>query len=88
MKVNHVGPKDPLSVGKKLLIPDGSARGNSAAQVVRKVRYKVLRGDSLSRIASKFNVSIQDITKWNNLDSSRYLQPGEGLLLYVNVLGN
>lgn len=84
MRNNHIGPKDTLSVGTTLKIP-GVAK--QQRQVTRKVHYKVRRGDSLSRIASKFNVSIQQISNWNKLDSKRYLQPGQGLLLYVNVIG-
>ncbi len=84
MRNNHLGPKDTLAVGHKLTIP---GTGSSKRQVTRKVHYKVRKGDSLSRIASKFNVSVGQISNWNKLDSKRYLQPGQGLLLYVNVVG-
>ena len=90
MRNNHLGPKDTLSVGKTLRIP-GTAMGaqvhNETRRVTRKVHYRVRKGDSLDRIANKFNVSIKQITNWNKLDARRYLQPGQGLLLYVNVLG-
>ncbi len=83
MRHNHLGPKDTLSVGKKLSIPGtGKVR-----KVVRKVRYKVRSGDSLARIANKFNVTVSQITNWNRLDRKRFIQPGQGLLLYVNVVG-
>ena len=87
MKLNHIGPKDPLSVGATLKLPGIAPTSWSAKQVTRKVRYKVRRGDSLARIASKFNVSIAQISRWNALDPAKYLQPGQGLLLYVNVTG-
>ena len=84
MRNNHLGPKDTLSVGKTLKIPGTTT---AKRKVTRKVHYKVRRGDSLSRIASKFNVSSTQIANWNKIDSKRYLQPGQGLLLYVNVIG-
>lgn len=84
MRNNHLGPKDTLSVGKTLKIP---AAKDAKRKVTRKVHYKVRRGDSLARIASKFNVSVKQIANWNKLDTARYLQPGQGLLLYVNVIG-
>jgi membrane-bound lytic murein transglycosylase D len=84
MRNNHLGPKDTLSVGKTLKIPGTTA---VTRKVTRKVHYKVRKGDSLARIAGKFNVSINQIANWNKLDAKRYLQPGQGLLLYVNVLG-
>jgi membrane-bound lytic murein transglycosylase D len=89
MKMNHVGPKDYLRVGQKLTLPEGTqvaaAYPVSREAQIRKVRYGVRKGDSLARIAGKFNVRVKDIVSWNNLDASRYLQPGQKLLLYVNV---
>jgi membrane-bound lytic murein transglycosylase D len=43
----------------------------------------VREGDSLSRIAGKFNVSVDDIIDWNALDPGAYLKPGQELKLYV-----
>ncbi len=85
MRNNHLGPKDPLAVGRELKIPgvDSTER-----KVTRTVRYKVRKGDSLARIAQKFNVSVKQIASWNQLDIRRYLQPGQGLTLYVNVLAD
>lgn len=45
--------------------------------------YLVRAGDSLSRIAGKFNVSVEDLIDWNSLDPSAYLKPGQELKLYV-----
>jgi membrane-bound lytic murein transglycosylase D len=84
MIANHVGPKDPLSVGRVLTLPGLT----ETAKIVRTVRYKVRRGDSLDRIANKFNVSITEIVRWNSLDAKKYLQPGQGLVLHVNVVGS
>ena len=85
MTVNQIGPKDPLQIGQVLKIP--GAAMSSAPEVTKKLRYKVRRGDSLSRIASKFDVTVKDITRWNDLDRGKYLQPGQGLLLFINVAG-
>jgi membrane-bound lytic murein transglycosylase D len=53
--------------------------------IMRTLTYTVRNGDSLSRIADKFNVKISDITKWNSLNGKRYLQPGQRLKLHVDV---
>ncbi len=82
MRANHIGPKEVLRVGQKLTIP-GSA--NASNSVIRTVKYGVRRGDSLARIASKFNVSVREISQWNQLNTSDYLQPGQSLKLYVDV---
>lgn len=45
--------------------------------------YRVRKGDSLSRIAGRFNVSVDDIIAWNALDPNDYLKPGQELKLFV-----
>ena len=53
--------------------------------VMRTVTYTVRKGDSLARIANKFNVEIKQITKWNQLNTKKYLQPGQKLKLFIDV---
>jgi membrane-bound lytic murein transglycosylase D len=57
----------------------------SKDKTVRTVHYTVRSGDSLSRIAQKFSVSIADLRRWNNLSRNKYLQPGQNLKLHVDV---
>ncbi|HAD08390.1 MAG TPA: lytic transglycosylase [Porticoccaceae bacterium] len=47
-----------------------------------KVNYKVRAGDSLYKIAKKFNVAVTEIVKWNALKKRSILHPGQRLLLY------
>ena len=47
------------------------------------LKYTVRKGDSLSRIADKFNIRVSDIRKWNKL--GKYLQPGQKLKLFVDI---
>jgi membrane-bound lytic murein transglycosylase D len=91
---NGMAPRDPLAVGRDLVIwLDGSQVGLYGAMAVqpsvedriRRVNYVVRRGDSLSRIANRFNVNVRQITRWNDLNPERYLQPGQRLVLFVDV---
>lgn len=99
-KWNSMAPTDPIKPGQKLKIwttaPSSqtsskaspqAAPGNNAG-IIRKVSYKVRSGDSLARIAQKFRVSIKDITRWNQISTAKYLQPGQSLTLYVDVTNN
>lgn len=76
-----------IHAGDTLLIPHGDDWGQSLAlaesQPKQQRGYRVRRGDSLSRIAGKFQVKIKDIIAWNALDPNKYLQPGQRLKLYV-----
>lgn len=85
-KWNGMAPGDTLRLGKDLVIWKPSTSTQKASSgIVKKVTYTVRNGDSLSRIADKFNVRVSDISKWNNLNAKRYLQPGQKLRLHVDV---
>ena len=78
-----------IRAGKTLMIPKGSAWASSLAMATTDKAatargYRVRQGDSLYRIAGKFNVSINDIISWNALKPDRHLQPGQKLTLYVS----
>jgi len=54
--------------------------------VIRKVNYRVRRGESLSLIADKFNLSVNKIKGWNeSLNGRKYIQPGDKITLFVDV---
>ena len=87
---NGMAPIDTLRVGQKLVIWSKSAAPTAvAAQQVaprnslQTLRYTVRKGDSLYLIASKFNIQVSDIKRWNRV--GKYLQPGQKLKLYVDV---
>ncbi len=90
-KWNNMAPKDILRPGQSLMVwvkPGAGDNTSSSSStdnrdVVKKVGYVVRNGDSLYRIANKFNLRINDIKKWNVV--SKYLQPGDRLTLYVDV---
>lgn len=83
---NNLGTTDVLREGQKLVIWSKTKKSaNSSRQLIRKVFYKVRRGDSLARISQKFNLLISDIEGWNGINRKTYLQPGQSLKLYVDV---
>lgn len=87
---NGMAPGDPLLPGKKLVLWSKAPRYAVASTqrdrtMVRKVGYHVRKGDSLAAIASRFSVNVSDIASWNDLNTARYLQPGQSLVLYVDI---
>ena len=88
---NGMAPGDPLHPGRELVIwskvkqPKTVASSARSKAMVRKVGYRVRKGDSLSTIASRFSVNVRDIASWNDLNTNRYLQPGQSLVLYVDI---
>jgi membrane-bound lytic murein transglycosylase D len=97
-KWNGMAPKDVLKPGKKLLIWS-KANKNSVVSpaiqlpppfaqkrdMVKRIGYRVRKGDSLAKIANKFSVSINNLVTWNKLNKKRYLQPGQKLTIYIDL---
>ncbi len=78
-----------LRPGDTLLVPStigGRKQAKSDKVRLRRVNYEVKNGDSLSRIAARFAVKTAQIVSWNQLNKSRYLQPGQRLTIYVNPI--
>jgi membrane-bound lytic murein transglycosylase D len=93
-KWNGMAPTDILRPGKELLIfgkrEDTAtlalASTPSRKEVIRKVNYRVRKGESLALIANKFNLSVGSVKKWNaKLGNKKYIQPGDRVTLYVDV---
>ena len=60
--------------------------GGSHAAVDRrssKLTYKVRRGDTLSEIADRYNVTVRELMTWNRLRQSSSLRTGQRLVLYA-----
>ncbi len=83
---NNKSPRDALSIDEKLVVWTNSAQTMQRQDKITRIQYRVRQGDSLAKIADKFKVKVNDIVKWNQLDSKRYLQPGQALTLHVNVM--
>ena len=95
-RANGMQPGDPLRAGQHLrmvaasrtrvsasadtetAVDSGAATGGSSRQVT----YTVRSGDTLSRIAHVFQVSVAQIVSWNQL-SQTALAPGQHLQIHV-----
>lgn len=73
----HLQPGQILKVpgSKTEKIQPSSATSASVA------RHKVIKGDSLDRIARKYKIKLVDLLKWNQLQADSKLKPGQ--LLYL-----
>jgi membrane-bound lytic murein transglycosylase D len=85
---NAMAPGDTLSIGKELAVwPDDplAPPPQTATNQIRRVNYVVRRGDSLSSIAGRFRVTVPKLLEWNSISASGYLQPGQRLVMFVDV---
>jgi membrane-bound lytic murein transglycosylase D len=84
---NGISSKSHISAGQRLSIHTNVsskqrvAKSKKGGKDVQKISYKVKKGDTLSSIGRRYNVSVKQIKRWNG--SSSHLQPGQGLVLFV-----
>jgi membrane-bound lytic murein transglycosylase D len=83
---NHMSPRDTLKVGQKLIVWAKESHPNQVNKnhTVKKVHYRIQKGDTLSHIAHKFKVSIRHLKEWNSMQSNQ-LRAGKVLQVYVDV---
>lgn len=74
---NNLGTTTDLRPGQKLVVKDSVANKSAAsgAKSRTSASYVVRNGDNLWDIARRHNVSVQQLTDWNNLREKK-LQPG------------
>ena len=83
---NSMSTQDILNIGRELVVwSDSPVFVPAANQRIRRVTYTVRQGDSLYRISTQFRVSVADLLQWNNISPERFLQPGQQLILFVDV---
>lgn len=80
---NGMKANTTLSVGQVLKIPGVATLASSNPDSAPQTTYVVKSGDTLSRIAKQFRVSMADLLGWNSLKSSHVLKPGQRLVMYT-----
>lgn len=86
---NHLSAQTALQLGQKLTVwttnnVNWSKSNNTAASSSRNnmIYYTIRAGDSLARIAHKYNVSLQKLMFWNTALQPTHLMPGKQLVIY------
>jgi membrane-bound lytic murein transglycosylase D len=80
---NNITLKTALIPGRKLTIKSVNPQLASASSV-RLISYVVGKGDTLTQISRKFNVSVVDLRKSNASMLARGLQPGQKLKIIID----
>jgi type II secretory pathway predicted ATPase ExeA/LysM repeat protein len=90
---NDLARADVLQVGRRLVIQGPTDRGSTRVAASPKepalplagqerVDYRVRRGDTLYGIAQRFDVTVADLTRWNELANNGHLLAGQRLVIY------
>lgn len=86
---NLIHPKQSLLIAVALVKPAALPMNPMLAAAQKssthRLTYTVRRGDSLARIADRFNVTISAIADWNDVDPTDVLKPGQRLVLHISA---
>jgi membrane-bound lytic murein transglycosylase D len=89
-RLNGMSPSDTLRAGQKLVLNTRGAssgkKSSGSSGSSRQVSYKVRSGDTLSRIAQVFGVTVSDLVNWNGISRQSTLRPGQRLTVNVRRL--
>jgi membrane-bound lytic murein transglycosylase D len=78
---NNLERNAALGAGEKLIIPATQPQSEIKRRLVS---YRVHRGDTFLGIADRFNVSADDLRKWNRLPSNKV---SRGMVLRIYTIG-
>lgn len=60
--------------------PVENEQGNASDNGDESNIYKVIEGDTLTKIASRFGVSVADLVRWNNIENPDLIRVGQSLI--------
>jgi len=89
-KWNGMAVRDTLREGQKIVVwkknePTTTALADrKPSNTLKSISYTVKNGDSLSRIASRYKVTVNDLHRWNTI-KGKYLQPGQRIKVYIDI---
>jgi LysM repeat protein len=74
-EANGLGRSTRIYAGQTLRLPGDAAGGGGPAV------HRVRRGDTLSRIARRYGTSVRQLCRWNDMDPTDTLYPGQRLIV-------
>ena len=90
-RMNGISAKATLHPGQRLAV-SGSSGGTSdsggESPAARKMHHTVRNGDTLSAIARRFEVTVQQLQGWNNMGRSTSLRAGQRLTIHLAASAN
>ncbi len=76
---NNMGDSNTITIGQSLIIPGTDNATVSSSNTTNFDEYKVVSGDTLYSISRKFDISVDELRKINNLSQTSVLRIGQVL---------
>lgn len=90
-QLNNLSDKSALQSGQKLIVLNqvaalGSTASNAnEAATTRQLSYTIKSGDTLGKIAAKYDVSVKQIMQWNKIKDETNIRPDQELIVLVDA---
>jgi len=72
---------DLIRVGQELTIPGGASRGSGSANQPSGLAIAVKPGDSLSKIAARYDIDVRELIVHNEIEDPRQLRVGQTIVI-------
>lgn len=82
-KLNKMTANSGLKPGQKLLVT--AQAQNSVASQSKTLNYTIKSGDTLGKIAAKYDVSVKQIMEWNKIKDETSIRPNQELIMLVDA---
>lgn len=77
--LNNISNPNLIFLGQRIIVPSDSNTQNNISYDTHHIIYTVERGNTLSGIAKRFNTTIQDIARLNNIKNVNLIYVGQKL---------
>ena len=83
-RYNELGDAASIHVGDTLVVAPGpgATKTVAAPAAPKQTSYQVKKGDTPATIAKRFNVSLDDLVKWNKLGKNPTVMLGQNLVIF------
>jgi membrane-bound lytic murein transglycosylase D len=92
LRSTNVLKSSNIRTGQHLLVPVAAQDASRYAALAKhlqpagsssnKLTHQVRKGDSLWNIARQYDVSVNQVTRWNRLDNGKLIKPGQQLVIW------
>jgi len=81
LRANRLSSKKKLAVGKTIVIPDNSSPKNEKVDTKPERTHVIAQGETLKGIAHEYGVSVEEISRANNLKDPGRIKPRATLVI-------
>jgi len=83
LALNELGIDEGVQINQKLKVPTGKAQAGLSTDKDGKIIYEVKPGDTLYKIANQYQVTVEDLVKWNQ-KTGFDVQVGERVTVFLS----